>query len=65
MGDHYHVVEKLLARGWGYLLMKKVSKIAVRLKGRIVTCFTTPKYFRTRVKKGTNAVLQTLLENEI
>ena len=32
MGDHYHVVKKLLAWGWGYLLMKKVSKIVVRLK---------------------------------
>ena len=30
VGDH--VVKKLLAWGWGYLLMKKVSKIVVRLK---------------------------------
>ena len=40
--DHDHVVKNLLARGWGYLLMKKVSKIVVCLKARIVTCFTSP-----------------------
>ena len=32
MGDHYHVVKKIPAWGWGYLLMKKVRKIVVCLK---------------------------------
>ena len=29
MGDHYHVVKKLLTWGWGYLLMKKLVRLLI------------------------------------